>query len=337
MTSIAIILPDNNRDYLANTVLDGFRALEHTKEYEVRISPRFIAIADYSDWELGDAAFIEYAQKADLIIYIHAKYTVRDLVDKIGLWDKTVCIDGHEVGKDNRYDFTIQKGLLDRTYRHGGSIQYDLLNKCRHYFRRERPYVDGIIPFPFGIEKRFVRWTPGQKKDIDFTCIFGQDDHPLMRRYATEILERFCKKHGLTCMTAKTNNILLNRDFRNTKSQAKFHDLLARTKVGISIGGAGYDTLRFWEILANNCVLLTESIDIYELGSDKLKFGRIFEFKNLFEFQYRLEELAKLIKDGRINDHLGQDEYAAIMDKHTTSARVRELVARSLEMTPHAN
>ena len=83
MTSIAIILPDKNKDYLANTILDGFRTLDGSGEYNVRISPRFVAIADYSDWELDDNAFIEFAKAAELILYIPAKYTTRELVDKI--------------------------------------------------------------------------------------------------------------------------------------------------------------------------------------------------------------------------------------------------------------
>ena len=329
MKSIAIILPDNNKDYLANTILDGFRALDGSGEYNVQISPRFVAIADYSDWELDDNAFIEFAKAADLILYIHAKYTTRALVDKIGLWDKTVCIDGSEVGYDNRYDAKIQSGLLDRTYRGSGSIQYDLLEKCRRYFRREKPYIKGVTPLPFGIENRFIKCDLGKKKDIDFACIFGQDEYPIMRRYSVEMLEKFCSKNGFICATAKTNS-LLNRDFRNTKSQEKFYDILGRTKVGISIGGGGYDTLRFWEILANNCVLLTESIDIYNPNSDELKFKRIFEFKNLFDFESRLEELGRLIRTGRIQDYLGQEEYAVILKKHSSAERVRSIVRNSL-------
>lgn len=329
MTSIAIILPDKNKDYLANTILDGFRALDGTGEYNVRISPRFVAIADYSDWELDDNAFIEFAKTSDLILYIYAKYTTRALVDKIGLWDKTVCIDGSEVGYNNRYDAKIQNGLLDGTYLGSGAIQYDLLEKCRRYFRREKPYINSIIPLPFGIENRFIKYNLDKKKDIDFTCIFGQDEYPLTRRYSVEMLEKFCSKNGFTCATAKTNS-LLNRDFRNTKSQEKFYDILGRTKVGISIGGGGYDTLRFWEILANNCVLLTESIDIYNPDDDELKFKRIFEFKNLFDFEYRLEELGKLIRAGRIQDYLKQDEYGAILKKHSSSERVRSIIHNSL-------
>lgn len=329
MISIAIILPDNNKDYLANLILDGFRCLEHTKEYSVRISPRFIAITDYSDWELDDNAFLEFAKKADLIIFIHAKYTSKNLVEKIGLWDKTICVDGDEVGKNNRYDFSIQNNLLNGTYRGLGAIQYDLLKKCKQYFRREKPYINNIIPFPFGIENRFIKYIPNQEKDIDFTCIFGQDEYPLMRKYATEILENYCSENGFKCVTSKTNSIL-NRNFRDNKSQAKFHGILARTKVGISIGGGGYDTLRFWEILANNCVLLTESVDIYNPDGDNLRFKRIFEFKNLFDYKYMLEEIGKLIKSNRIKDCLSNDEYMMILKKNSSAERVSNLVKTSL-------
>lgn len=332
MISIAIILPDNNKDYLANTILDGFRNLDGGDEYNVRISPRFVAIADYSDWELDDNAFIEFAKEADLILYIQAKYTTRVLVDKIGLWNKTVCIDGAEVGYNSRYDAKIQSGLLDGTYQGSGAIQYDLLEKCRRYFRREKPYIKNIKPLPFGIENRFIKYDSNKKKDIDFTCIFGQDEYPLTRRYAVEILEKFCSKSGFVCSTAKTNS-LLNRDFKNIKSQEKFHDILGRTKVGISIGGGGYDTLRFWEILANNCVLLTESIDIYDPDDNNLKFKRIFEFKNLFDFKYRLEELGELIRSGRIQDYLEQEEYALILKKHSSSERVRSIIRDYLVVT----
>lgn len=325
MTSIAIILPDNSRDFLADTVLDGFRTLEAAEGYQVRTSPRFITNMDYSDWELGDEAFLSFAKTADHIIFIHAKYTTLDLVTKIGRFDKTICVDGNEVGKNNRYDFTVQKGLLDGTYEGWGAIRYDLLKKCRKYLRREKPYMEGIIPFPFGIEKQFIRYVPGQKKDIDFTCIFGQDEYPLMRRYVTEMLEDYCSKNGFTCATSKTNS-LLNRDLRNAKSQGKFRDILARTKVGISVGGGGFDTLRFWEILANNCAVMTESIDLYNPGSDELKYGRIFEFKNLYDFKYRLEEIGRLIKSGHIDNHLGQEEYQAILKRHSSAARVRSII-----------
>jgi spore maturation protein CgeB len=100
--------------------------------------------------------------------------------------------------------------------------------------------------------------------------------------------------------------------------------------VGISIGGGGFDTLRFWEILANDCVLLTESIDIYKPDSKELDFKRIFEFKDLSDFKSRLEELGKLIRSGGIQDYLGQDEYAAILNRHSSAERVRRLVGDSL-------
>ena len=328
MKKIAIILPDKSKDYIANTVLEGFRAFEHSKEFEVRISPRFIAIADYSDWELGDEAFFEYARAADLIIYIHAKYTVFDLLNKIALWDKTVVVDGHEVGKNYRYDKEIRKALEDGTYERSGGIEWHLLKKCRKYFRREKPYVQGVIPLPFGIENRFIKYRPGVKKDIDFTCVFGQEEYPPLRREVRLALEEFCAKNNFKCSTTKTRSIF-NWNFHSMASQAKFHRTLARTKIGISVGGSGFDTLRFWEILANNCVMLTEDIDLYEEGSSALKYKRVFEFKNIDEFKVRLLEMGKLIRSGAINEYLEQNEYERILRDHSCAARVRTIIDNS--------
>lgn len=330
MKKIAIILPDRYPDYLANTVLDGFRAIEPSGECEVRISPRFIAVGDYHDWELDDESFEEYARRSDLIIFIHAKYTTKALVEKIGLWDKTVVVDGNEVGKDNRYDPDVRKALEEGTYKHLGRIESDLLKRCRRYFRREKPYVDGIIPFPFGIEERFVRYRPGQEKDIDFACIFGQEEFPTLRRDVREAVEGFCSRNGFKCVTSKTRTIF-NRDYRNSKSQGKFHEILARTKVGISVGGGGFDTLRFWEILANGCALLTETIDIYEPGSDALRFSRVKEFKDLDAFKARLEEMGQKIRSGELAEMLGDDEYRRIIARHSSERRVRDLLEASFQ------
>lgn len=328
MKKIAIILPDKSKDYIANTVLEGFRTIEHTKEFEVRISPRFIPIANYSDWELDDEAFFRYARAADLIIYIHAKYTVFDLVNKIDRWDKTVVVDGHEVGKNYRYDREILKAIEEERYERSGGVEWGAFKKCRKYFRREKPYIKGIIPLPFGIENRFIKYKAGMKKDIDFTCIFGQEEFPPLRKEVRLVLEKFCSENGFTCMTKKTRT-LFDWNFHGLNSQRKFHKQLARTKVGISVGGSGFDTLRFWEILANNCVMLTENIDIYEPGSSALRYKRVFEFKDLDEFKVRLEEMGKLIRSGAINQYLEQDEYERILKDHLCAARVRTIVDNS--------
>ena len=140
-----------------------------------------------------------------------------------------------------------------------------------------------------------------------------QDEYPLLRRHVREELVKFCTKNNFSCHVEKT------------KTPEEFHQLLARAKVGISVGGGGFDTLRFWEILGNNCLLITETIDIYPLDSSELEYSRIWQFGNLFDFQSQLERVGRFLIEEYREDSLG-DEYAAIMKAHSSVARVQTIL-----------
>jgi anaerobic ribonucleoside-triphosphate reductase len=106
--------------------------------------------------------------------------------------------------------------------------------------------------------------------------------------------------------------------------------LLARAKVGISVGGGGFDTARFWEILANNCLLLTESIDIYQSDSKELNYKRVYQFKNLYDFKNQLEKVAGLLRNGY--DQLSlMPEYLKILEEHSAKHRVETILEQARE------
>jgi hypothetical protein len=134
-----------------------------------------------------------------------------------------------------------------------------------------------------------------------------------MRQYCREILIKFCRKNKFTYHADKT------------KSKEEFYRLLTRSKVGVSIGGGGYDTLRFWEILGNNCLLLTERIDIYQLDSARLDYKRIYQFNNLYDFKYQLERVASFLKRGYKQEDLNK-EYQQILQNHSSVSRVLEIL-----------
>ncbi|MFA6006401.1 MAG: hypothetical protein WC764_01590 [Candidatus Paceibacterota bacterium] len=314
--NIAVISTLDGQDYLVETILDGLDALKQDQAI---------------DYFFVDEHSIEAAQKADLILLLSNKFGSQyNLAARVDRWGRTAYIDGSELGKNNRYDREIQRKVIEGTYEGRGAINREMLKKCALYFRREKPYSHNIIPLPFGIERRYIHYQQGQKKDVDFACIFGQDKYPPLRREATEFLESWCHKNGFTYATKHTSS-LFNRDFRSQRSQDRFYDILARTKVGISVGGGGFDTLRFWEILANNCTLLTEQIDIYELGSSMLEYQRIFQFKNINEFEVQLEKLGILLKTNEWKFDRDVDEYQTILDTHSTKARVLSIVDRAKE------
>lgn len=312
------VLPTLGRfDTLADTVCDGLLQLEIAGKLEFQLADPIDPHLSLDDHILSAEAFAEYARRADLIFLFYGKKKSNtDLVDKLGLWEKTCFFDGSEVGLNNRFDFAIQQAVLNGTYKNYGRVQEDMLQQCPFYFRREKPYRDGIVPLPFGIESSYVRYQPDIKKDIDFVCVFGQDEYPLLRRYVREELMRFCSKYGFSYHVEKT------------KTPEEFHQLLARAKVGVSVGGGGFDTLRFWEVLGNNCLLMTETIDIYQPDSKELDYSRIWQFGNLYDFRYQLERVSSFLRTEYRQDNL-TDEYEAVIEAHSSIARVLEILSEA--------
>lgn len=308
---VSIINP-SVMDGLARTILDGAIELNKEREdFEFHVSSMCNNELPLEEHLLQEKDFIEFSKKADFILFIWGKRGFDyKLVKKIGLWKKTIFIDVSEVGKNRRYDFEIQYKILQKKYREKGCIDRKMLKLCMLYFRREKPYIDGIIPLPFGIESRYLKHIKNYpKKDIDFCCVFGQDEYPLMRRYAVKILEKFCKRNKFKFHIKKT------------KSPDEFYEILSRSKVGISVGGGGYDSYRFWEVLGNNCLLLTENIDIFQIDSHEFDYDRIWEFNNLYDFKYQLEKIGEFLRVGYDQEYLKAD-FEKILLRHSSKTRM---------------
>jgi hypothetical protein len=175
--SIAVITPGRS-DHLTRTVIDGLMQLEHAGKVSFKLSRHHppLAQADTSH-VLEGKSFIEYAKSADLIFLCWGKDTTfSDIAEAINCWHNTVFLDGSEPGKNRRYDPELQFKIIQGMYDGQGMIDQKIKARCALYFRREKPYLDSIIPLPFGIESGYVQYTPGQKKDIDIFCVFGQDE-----------------------------------------------------------------------------------------------------------------------------------------------------------------
>lgn len=315
---LALITPKNKNDYLTDTVIDGLLSLQTGGEaIEFYLSSNYPGRFDYGSRYLERDGFKKFSEEADLILMFWGKgntdYSTAEFVNR---YDKTVFVDGSESGKNNRLDFVAQYKLLRGEYDGNGIVEKEILAKCPLYFKREKPYLSGVLPFPFGIERSYCQYYVNSPvKDLDFFCVFGQDEYPLLRRYAKEVLVDFCKENGFSYFVDKTD-------------RGNFYKLLSRAKVGISVGGGGYDTARFWEILGNNCMLLTEKIDIYQPDSERLKYDRIWQFNNLFDFQYQLNKLGNFLKNEYNQDKL-EEEYKKIMAEHSSAARVMEIISEA--------
>lgn len=322
MKKIAVIPPINKPDYTANTVIDGLIELQGEVEFRMLANPTPFPVDEYI---LKEKDFVTYAKAADLVILCWGKNsTSLKVAEAINAWEKIVFVDGSELGKNNRFDQALQEKVLKMEYDGQGAIDKEMLAKCKRYFRREKPYVNGILPFPFGIERRYrTYFNQNSKRDIDFVCIFGQEDYPKMRKEVRLIVEDFSKKNGFKSATKKTSGFTFDDNYK-TAGRDEFYQLLSRAKVGVSVGGGGYDTARFWEIYGNGCLLLTEKIDIEMPEGQGLDYSRIVEFKDTEEFKIKLEEVAQKIKTSFVPGN------NASIQKHTTKARMEYLLKKSL-------
>src|SRR3989344_1562565 len=249
---IAVVTPSERDDFYVDTVLDGLSELQKEHPELEFHYPDTYPLSDIStypmpkgfsrDTRMPREKLFSFAKDADLIILGHGKYGIDyDFVEKIDGWKKTVFVDGSEIGKNRWRDATLQLEVIRGTYNGPGAPNKEMLKRCRAYFRREKPYTGGMIPFPLGIESRNSKYlNPNQEKDIDFACMFGQEEYPLTRKYAGELVEKFCKKMGFSCHTQKTYKLPIVK--KGPYSQEKYLKTWARTKVGISTGAAGYDS-----------------------------------------------------------------------------------------------
>ncbi|MDP3725655.1 MAG: hypothetical protein Q8R36_00480 [bacterium] len=329
---IVVVTPTERDDFYCDTVLDGLGWLskEHP-EFTFRYSdhyPHPFGNEFTNKFGIPKKELFDFAKTADMIVLSHGKYgTDTAFIDELNAWDKTVYVDGSEIGKNTWRDPEIQYQVITEKFTGRGAPDKKMQKKCRLYFRREKPYTNGMIPFPLGIESRFIKYyDPNKEKDIDFSCIFGQELYPITRRYATELTDKFCKENGFTCHTKKTYKMPLIE--RGPFSPDKSYEIWARTKVGVSTGAAGYDSRRFWEILGNNCIVIAERFDLYEPDSDAMNYKRIFQYNNLYDFEYQLKKVGEFLRSGYNQKDLDK-EYQEILKRHSTKARVMTIINES--------
>lgn len=323
----AVITPLTKGEYLTNTVLDGLESLREEKKLTYALTSGYQDPFNLDRYKLGRADFIAYALCANGIFFCRLDngQTNYELAKTINCFEKTVFIDGSELKGNRRLDPIIQESVANGTYTGLGAVDREMLTLCRGYARREKPYLQGITAFPFGIEKRVTDfYKKNTKKDIDFFCIFGQDEFPPLRKKVRSIVESFCDQEGFTCVTQTTNGFVF--DYKKTAGRDEFYTLLARSKVGISVSGGGYDTARFWEILGNQCILLTEQIDILLPESTHLNYPSIIEFIDEDDFTKKLHNVGALLRAGSIT--VLETDYRNIMDQHATSRRVHYLLSK---------
>jgi len=107
-------------------------------------------------------------------------------------------------------------------------------------------------------------------------------------------------------------------------SQAEYARTLDQAAIGLSLFGLGFDTVRYWELPAHGCMLLSERPPIriphnFVDGESAVFFGDLPELETKLTFYLdHPEETARIARAG--HDHL--------LHYHTNSMRARQLLGR---------
>lgn len=248
---IACITPDNKRDYLTETILEGLVELG----VELVVSDPGNGVTKV---KMNDEEFVQQANECDALLVFFGKVRGNSpprhyLVEKITLsHKKKVYVDGSEWRADG-WDTPRQvvDSLDNPRLRRGDPwLNEEMYEACGHYFKRECWPEDmrlrDVKPLPFAMCKRHVL-DAGGPRDIDVFCSFGHTKTGL-RREAIEVVEHFKK--------TLDPSLGIRVVVKSGMSQKEYINTLWRSRIVIDAWGGGDTTDRFWEgVGARACVL----------------------------------------------------------------------------------
>ncbi len=280
-------------DYLSATLLEGLTELGHD-----------VITAQASSYgrRFDDADLRTAAKDSDLVI-VGSNIGVRShLVQDIAN-PRKVFVDGTD-----SQDFTVINNI-----------------RFKAVFKRElnRQFHDAInhfvFPLPFAAEKRYFSDQP-VTKDIAVTFLANMHTNP----WRHSIHQRLQNLHLSDVISGATNERAYSSAQPKTHANETpvYRQLLRRSRISINVAGAGYDTARFWEILAARAMLMTQDLDIviphgFTDGHDCVIFRSLDEFDDKLLFYMNRPELVAQIADRG---------YQRLITHHTTRARAQQFL-----------
>lgn len=178
-------------------------------------------------------------------------YTLKkyyDLMDTIDEKIPRVFIDGGDY-----------PGLAGDLERFGGKELFEKIQQQRSFdliFKREycldREYPANCHPLPMSFNYDLMpKLSKNKKYDVAFWAVESDS----IRTKALEILENKydCKENGTT----------KNQIMKKYKRKGTFYlQEINSAKIGLNLRGAGWDTLRFWELTGMGCFVISQKLNI---------------------------------------------------------------------------
>ncbi len=178
--------------------------------------------------------------------------------------------------------------------------------------------------------------APYFKREMLQCVDYGANTFPLPFAYPSDRLKSTRKERGVPLFWAGHRRFglrrlyleqiesLLGQSFDQKLTQQAYAEQIAKAQIGLNFFGFGYDTVRYWELPAHGCMLLSEQLPIripnnFVHGESAVFFDDLEELERLLVYySERPEEAAQIARSGR--DHLERH--------HTGAARAKQFLAR---------
>lgn len=249
--------------------------------------------------ELSYEVFINNCDNSDIVL----------LFSNIGYWD--------------RKTYVVKNNLINKTVYIDGSDSNCLedpnaLNDFKCVFKREVYLNDNqlLLPLPFAAENIYFKFN-NLEKDINISCTL-RCDYNKDRLIVNDAIKNLNIPNSIV---GEVSSGYASTESTSDK-KVEYYKVLARSKMSISYPGLGWDCGRFWEILANKCLLFSPKIKI-KIPNTFSEFKHYIPFDNvedlkakLFYYYHHDEERQRIVNEA----------YNHLLKYHTVRARAKYLI-----------
>lgn len=315
-----LVIQTPEYDFCSATLIEGLHCLiEEGQDIEL-VTSEYGNYGQTNQWNYcvdDEAKLIKCGNEADIVV-VTSNRNVKEFLVQDSWKDKLVFIDGEDTYPNIK----------------------DPSNYVLYFLREMRLseyHADNVRPFPFGIERRYYQCMPHNfseaelSKDIPVSCMFGpHDDMKPWRRWIESTLMENEKEGWVVGQNYGGNRSHFNQVEVNTgdRDHFNYYNVLARSKITIDGYGAyGCNAARFWEGLANGCLVFTQPLLIHMPPSDS---GCYFiQFSDKADLMIRLEYY---LKHPRLLSILAKRGFEYGKKFHTTKARAQYFLRECKEI-----
>ena len=113
------------------------------------------------------------------------------------------------------------------------------------------------------------------------------------------------------------------KDCLNKLTYDEHFHLLRRSKIGLSIRGSGFDTVRYWEIVASKTLMISERPSIYIPNNFEHEKHAVFCRPDLRDL---VDLVKKYTRDHRAREHIAEAGYNHLLKYHTCGKRAEQFL-----------